>query len=92
MEITIKGEKRTLEQQELTRKATREINIALFKGKEVDISSMSGDELNISIDMENAEKSNDLRVMYTWGLTQDEVDTLSETDYSSLLNVAIKKK
>lgn len=92
MEITIKGEKKTLEQQELTRKATREINIALFKGKEVDISSMSGDELNISIDMENAEKSNDLRVMYTWGLTQDEVDLLSETDYSSLLNVAIKKK
>lgn len=92
MEITIKGEKRTLEQQELTRKATREINIALFKGKEVDISSMSGDEMNISIDMENAEKSNDLRVMYTWGLTQDEVDSLSETDYASLLNVAIKKK
>ena len=92
MEITIKGEKKTLEQQELTRKATREINIALFKGKEVDISSMSGNELNISIDMENAEKSNDLRVMYTWGLTQEEVDSLSETDYSSLLNVAIKKK
>jgi len=92
MEITIKGERRTLEQQELTRKATREINIALFKGKEVDISSMSGDELNISIDMENAEKSNDLRVMYTWGLTQDEVDLLSEADYASLLNVAIKKK
>ena len=92
MEITIKGEKRVVGQQELTRKATREINIALLKGKEIDISSMSGEDINISIDMENAEKSKDLRVMYTWGLTQDEVDSLSETDYDSLLNVAIKKK
>jgi len=92
MKIKVKGEEKELIQQELTRKATREINIALFKGKEVDISSMSGNELNISIDMENAEKSNDLRVMYTWGLTQEEVDSLSETDYTSLLDVAIKKK
>lgn len=77
-----------------TRKISRQINEALFKW--IVIKNLQwvwkSDDLNLDIPMENIEKSNELAVKLLFGLTQDEIDNLSEEDFVLLVSEISKKK
>lgn len=75
-----------------TRKMTREINKELFKGVLVDVSVANAQDMDMNIPMENIEVSNELTLKLLCWLSQDEVDKLTDEEFTSLVEECTKKK
>lgn len=92
--LKIESLNKEIEMLPITRKISREISEALFKWiviKNLAWVWKTGD-LDLDIPMDNIEKSNELAVKLLFGLTQDEVDNLSEEEFALLVWELSKKK
>ena len=75
-----------------TRKMTREINKELFKGVSVDVSVANAGDMDMNIPMENIEASNEITIKLLCWLSQEELDKLTDEEFTLLLDACTKKK
>lgn len=80
----------------LTHKIAREYKQALLEGVTVG-TNQSGDTPNIDLPITNQIKAEEIQVMWVTGLTQEELDTVTEEEYDTILkavtdHIANKKK
>lgn len=90
--MLIKSLDREITIKERTRKVTRLANEALFDWVDIDVNIANKDDMDLKIPMGNIEKSNEVTVKAMTDITDAEMDLLTDSEYSKILEACTKKK
>lgn len=90
--MKVKSIERELELLPKTRKMTRQINEVLFSWVDIWVNSVNQKDMDLQIPMMNIEKSNELSIKLMYWLSDEEIDFLSDEEFTNLLENITKKK